>query len=174
MSHKSSFCSKIAPILWRIESRAISLEEFAILRLCCVHRYMYIQYLDRHVPDMVENTDWLYYRYSIRLRCDNTEHRVKGWSNEPCLAYFQLILNIKPRWRKGAGIHVLYSDRSLKWLAICMVSAEMIKCKLLSAQSAGIKDLYFTWCDGNHQWPCHGRTLARTLCSEEELNAIAR
>ncbi len=25
------------------------------------------------------------------------------------------------------------------------------QCKLLSAQAAGIKHLYFTWCDGNHQ-----------------------
>ncbi len=57
------------------------------------------------------------------------------------------------RWRRGARIHVLYSDGSLKWLAVCMVSAEMLNCKLLSTQAAGIKHLYFTWCDGNHQWP---------------------
>ncbi len=30
------------------------------------------------------------------------------------------------RGRIGAGIHVLYSDRSLKWLAVCIVSAEML------------------------------------------------
>jgi hypothetical protein len=42
-----------------------------------------------------------------------------------------------------AGIHVLLSDGSFKWHAVCMVSAEMINCKLLSTQAAGIKHLYF-------------------------------
>jgi len=50
-------------------------------------------------------------------------------------------------------INVLYSDRSLKWLAVCMVLAEMLNCKLLSAQAADIKHSYFTWCDGNYEWP---------------------
>ncbi len=47
------------------------------------------------------------------------------------------------------GINVLYSERSLKWLAVCMVSAEMLIAQLqaLSTQAAGIKHLYFTWCD---------------------------
>jgi hypothetical protein len=55
---------------------------------------------------------------------------------------------------EGAGIHVLYFDGSLKWLAVCsMVSAEMLICKLLSTQAAGIKHLYFTLCGINHQWP---------------------
>jgi hypothetical protein len=31
------------------------------------------------------------------------------------------------------------SDGSLKWLVVCMVSAEMINCKLLSTQAADIK-----------------------------------
>jgi hypothetical protein len=44
---------------------------------------------------------------------------------------------------KGAGIHVLYSDRSLKLLSVCRVSVEMLNCKLLSTQAAGIKHLYF-------------------------------
>jgi hypothetical protein len=30
-------------------------------------------------------------------------------------------------------------DGSLKWLAVSMVSAEILKCKLLSTQAAGIK-----------------------------------
>jgi hypothetical protein len=50
------------------------------------------------------------------MGCDSTEHR-------------------------GAGIHVLYSDGSLKWLAVSMVSAEMLNCKLLSTQAAGIQHL---------------------------------
>ncbi len=37
-----------------------------------------------------------------------------------------------------------------KWLAVCMVSAEMLNCKLLSTRAAGMKALYFTWCGGNH------------------------
>jgi hypothetical protein len=40
----------------------------------------------------------------------------------------------KLRQRIGAGFHVLYSDGSLKGLAVCMVSAEMLNCKLLSTQ----------------------------------------
>jgi hypothetical protein len=31
------------------------------------------------------------------------------------------------------------SDRSLKWLAVSMVSAEMLNCKLLSTQAVGKK-----------------------------------
>ncbi len=63
----------------------------------------------------------------------------------------------------------------LKMFAVCMVSAEMLNCKLLSTQAAGIKYLYFTWCDGNYPWPTnHGITLASTLCSGEEPNAIIR
>jgi hypothetical protein len=42
------------------------------------------------------------------------------------------------------GFHVFYSDKSLKWLAVCMVSAEMLSRKLLSSQADGIKLLYFT------------------------------
>ncbi len=30
------------------------------------------------------------------------------------------------RRRRGAGIHVLYTDRSLKRLGVCMVSAEIL------------------------------------------------
>jgi hypothetical protein len=71
---------------------------------------------------------------------------------------------------EGAGIHVLFSDGSLKWHAVCMVSAEMLNCKLLSAKAAGIKHLYFQW---KSPMASHSRTLARTLCSGEEANAIA-
>jgi hypothetical protein len=44
------------------------------------------------------------------------------------------------------GIHVLYSDRSFKWLAVCVVTEEMLnyKYKLLSTPAAGIKHLYLT------------------------------
>jgi hypothetical protein len=55
------------------------------------------------------------------------------------------------RWKSIP--QVLYSDGSLKWLAVCMVSEEMLNFKLLSTQAAGIKYLYFTWCDWNHQRP---------------------
>jgi hypothetical protein len=55
-----------------------------------------------------------------------------------------------------------------------MVSTEMLNCKLLSTQAADIKHVYFTRCDRNHQMASHVRTLARTLCSGEEPNAIAR
>jgi hypothetical protein len=37
----------------------------------------------------------------------------------------------------------LYYDKGLKWLAVCIVSAEMLNCKLLSTQAADIKHLYF-------------------------------
>ncbi len=40
------------------------------------------------------------------------------------------------------GIDV-YSAGSLKWLVLCMVSAKMPNCKLLSTKAAGIKHLYF-------------------------------
>jgi hypothetical protein len=55
----------------------------------------------------------------------------------------------KLRRRKGAEAHC---DVSLKWLAV-PVSAEMLNSKLLSTQAAGLKDLYFTLCDGNTQGP---------------------
>jgi hypothetical protein len=35
-------------------------------------------------------------------------------------------------------------DGRLKWLAVCMVTTEMLNCKLLSIPAAGIKHLYFT------------------------------
>jgi hypothetical protein len=35
--------------------------------------------------------------------------------------------------------HVLYPDVSLKWFAVCMVSAEMLNCKLQSTQAVGIE-----------------------------------
>jgi hypothetical protein len=72
------------------------------------------------------------------------------------------------------GIHVLYPNRGLKWRSVCMVSAEMPNCKLLSTHAAGIKHFYFTLCDGNHQWQPKAELIARTLCSGEELNVIAR
>jgi hypothetical protein len=46
-----------------------------------------------------------------------------------------------------------YSDGGLKWLAVCMVSAEMLNWKLLSTHAAGTKHLNFSWYDGNHQCP---------------------
>ncbi len=52
----------------------------------------------------------------------------------------------------------------LKWLAGGMVSAEMLNCKLLSTQAAGIKHLYFKWCDRNHQWPAMAK-----LCSQNSV-----
>jgi hypothetical protein len=45
-----------------------------------------------------------------------------------------------------------------------MVSAEMLNCKLLSTQAAGMKDLYFT-----SPMTRHCRTLARTLCYGADL-----
>jgi len=53
------------------------------------------------------------------------------------------------KWSRGAGNHVLYFDGSSKWLEVCIVSAEMLNCKLLSPQAEGIENFYFTWCDGN-------------------------
>ncbi len=71
------------------------------------------------------------------------------------------------------GIHVLNSDRGLKWLGVRMASAEMLNGKQLSTQAAGIKHLNF---HNVMESPLvsHGRTLVRTLCSGEEPNAIAR
>jgi hypothetical protein len=40
------------------------------------------------------------------------------------------------------GFSLVYSDGSLKWLAACLVSVEMLICKLLSTQAAAIKHLY--------------------------------
>jgi hypothetical protein len=34
--------------------------------------------------------------------------------------------------------------KCLKWLAVCMVSAEMLNSRLLSTQAAGMNHLYFT------------------------------
>jgi hypothetical protein len=42
------------------------------------------------------------------------------------------------------GVHVLYCDGIVKWLAIQTVLGEMLTCKLLSTEAAGIKYLYFT------------------------------
>jgi hypothetical protein len=67
---------------------------------------------------------------------------------------------------------MLYSDGSLKWHVVCMVSAEMLNCKLLSTQAAGIK--HFTLHDLKSPMASHGRTLARTLYSGEEPNVIDR
>jgi hypothetical protein len=47
------------------------------------------------------------------------------------------------RRRGRSEINVLYSDGSSKWLALGMVSAEMLNGKLLSTQAAVIKRLYF-------------------------------
>jgi len=73
--------------------------------------------------------------------------------------------------RGGDSYFVL--REKLKWLAVCMASAEMLNCKLLSTPAAGIK-----LCTLHHVMEIincqHGRTLARTLCSGKEPNAIAR
>jgi hypothetical protein len=70
----------------------------------------------------------------------------------------------------------LYCDGSLKWLVILigMVSAEMLNCKLLLARAAGMKDVYFTLCDVNHQWPDMANSSTRTLCYGEEQNVMVR
>ncbi len=52
-----------------------------------------------------------------------------------------------------------------------MVSAEMLNSKLLSKQAAGIKHLYFTLCDGNHQWPARPVHLWVSFFSEGALSA---
>jgi hypothetical protein len=54
--------------------------------------------------------------------------------------------------KERGGDYVLYSDGSLKWFVVCMVSAVMLNYKLLSTQAAVIKHLNITLCDGNHQW----------------------
>jgi hypothetical protein len=69
-------------------------------------------------------------------------------------------------------IHVLYSDRSLIWLAIRIVSAEMLNCKLLSAQAAGIKYIFVLYM---MRWKSpmasHSRTLAKhCMCSGDKPN----
>jgi hypothetical protein len=46
--------------------------------------------------------------------------------------------------------------------------------QLQATVNKSMKNLYFTCCDGNHQWPDHGRTLARTPCYGEEPNAMVR
>jgi hypothetical protein len=79
------------------------------------------------------------------------------------------LIGILPSLGEGewAAIHVLYSDRSLKWLAAFMVSAEMVNRKLLSTQAAGIKHLYFTlYSDGNQQRPAMAE-LYPELCGLE-------
>jgi hypothetical protein len=50
-----------------------------------------------------------------------------------------------------------------------MVSAEMLNCKLLSKQAAGIKHLYFSLGDGNHHWPAMQQNSEKTLFSGKEL-----
>jgi hypothetical protein len=46
--------------------------------------------------------------------------------------------------KESGGYSFFELDGSLKWLAVCMVSAEIIICKLLSTQASGIKHLDFT------------------------------
>jgi hypothetical protein len=54
-----------------------------------------------------------------------------------------------------------------------MVSAEMLNCKLLSTEAAGIKHLYFLHdvLEFTNGQPWQN---SRTMCSGEELNVIAR
>ncbi len=48
---------------------------------------------------------------------------------------------------EGEGLGFLFYTLMEAWLAV------MLSFKLLTTQAAGIKLLYFTWCDVNHQWP---------------------
>jgi hypothetical protein len=58
-----------------------------------------------------------------------------------------------------------YCDESLKRLAVHSVFTEVLNCKLLLAQAAGIKHLYFSWRD-EIRMASNGRTLRYG----EELN----
>jgi hypothetical protein len=77
------------------------------------------------------------------ISCDSTEHRGQRLEQWAWLASCPML-----RWKRWVvGIHVWYYDTGLKWLAVCMccmVSAEVLNCKLLSTQTADIKHLYFT------------------------------
>jgi hypothetical protein len=75
--------------------------------------------------------------------------------------------------REGAVIHVLFSDGSLKWHAVCMASAEMLNCKLQVNTSCWHKAFVLCMMCWKSPMASYGRTLARTLCSGEEANAIA-
>ncbi len=91
--------------------------------------------------------------------CDSTKNG--GQSLEQC----PWLIVISPCLGEGERCFVLWWN--LKWLAVCLVWAEMLNCKLLSPQAAGIKHLYFTWCDGNHLMASHSRTLASARCFKE-------
>ncbi len=62
------------------------------------------------------------------------------------------IIGILPGLGGGEGRKFMFCTGSLTRLAIHTDLAGMLNWKLMSTQAAGIKHLFFTWCNGNHQW----------------------
>ncbi len=133
--------------------------------LCCDLRYIF--YLsEAPSPPLTRNTNrlavTLFSRYFTRERtreymgCDSTEHRGQRLEQLlngilPCLQY---------RWRREAGIHVLYSDKSLKWLAVCFRDAQLQATVNTRCWHEAFVLYMMCW---KSPMASHGRTLASVL-----------
>ncbi len=97
----------------------------------------------------------MYSVHGLQYIC-STEDRGQKVEQWHWLAPFQA------RWRIGAGIIVLYSDRSLKRLALCMVSCNTIMNKIY-VSALTVSYMYYMW--KPHGLPVYVSRILTYLCS---------
>ncbi len=94
--------------------------------------------------------------YSVEVTVNNKEEALKTFV--PIASK-----NSASAWRRGAGQHVLYCDVWWKHKMAHSFSRDAQLQTILSTVAAGITNLVFTRCDGNHLW----RTISEAKFLDE-------